>query len=642
VHPFGSSYARRGFAVVALLGGLSLSALGQTGAPADSARRRGPTDPAELESFVDGLMTAQLTDKHVAGAIVAVVRDGAVLFTRGYGYANVAKRTRVDPDRTLFRVGSIGKLFTWTAVMQQVEAGKLDLDTDLNTYLDFTIPATYPEPITLRHAMSHTPGFEEDSRDLFTNDSTGIVPLGQWLATHIPERVRPPGTYSAYSNYATALAGYVVARVSGIPYEEYVEQRILQPLGMRRTTARQPLPAPLAPDMSEGYRYQGGTFEPRPFELVAAATPAGSISSTAADMAQFMLAHLSRGALGDQRILAESTATAMQTRGFVHDPRLPGWGLGFYEKSSHGLRIIGHGGDTQWFHSDLALIPSENLGVFVSYNTDTGGGLSYGPFLNAFLDHYYPDPAPIATYPADATAQADKIVGEYEGNRRSYSTFQKAFGLAGATRITADSAGALIFDGGSGLSRWVPVGPFLYREEMGHDLVAFKTDDAGRVTHGFVGSGPMVALERISWYQSPRLYQILLGIALLVFVGVLVAGVRRWFRRRLGRPLPGDELPGRGWLLGLALVDTAFVIAIVVLAGDFWALFVGPATGLKVALALPVIGAVLTVAAVVTTIRHWNRRSGTAGARLRYTGVVLVSVLFIWSINYWNLLGWKL
>jgi CubicO group peptidase (beta-lactamase class C family) len=204
------------------------------------APARGIHDRAELAGFLDGMMTSGMRDKHVAGATVAVVKDGQLFYASGYGYADVAKRTPVSPERSLFRIGSTSKLFTWTAVMQLVEQGKLDLDTDVNKYIDFKIPATYPQPITLRSIMTHTPGFEEDGRDLITDDTTKMFQLGTWLATHMPARVRPPLTYSSYSNYATALAGYIVQRVSGEPYDDYIEKHILAPLGMTQTTTRQP------------------------------------------------------------------------------------------------------------------------------------------------------------------------------------------------------------------------------------------------------------------------------------------------------------------------------------------------------------------------------------------------------------------
>lgn len=602
---------------------------------------RGPANPVELEAFLDGLLAAQMADANVAGATVAVVRDGAVLLLKGYGYADVEQRTRVDPARTLFRIGSVSKLFTWTAVMQLAQQGAVDLDADVNTYIDFEIPATFEEPITLRHIMSHTPGFEEDARGLFADDSTDIEPLGEWLVAHLPARVRPPGTYSAYSNYATALAGYVVERVSGMSWDEYIEQNILTPLGMTQTTGRQPLPAQLVADMARGYQYSADRYESKPFEIITGASPAGSISASASDMATFMMAHLGRGAVGVRRILDEETAVQMQTRGFAHDERLPGWGLGFYEKSSNGLRIIGHGGDTQWFHSDFVIIPEEHVGVFVSYNTDTGGGLS-GPFIDAFLDHYYPAPPTPVTMPEDAAEQAARVVGTYQMNRMSYTTWQKAMGLAGAASVSAAEDGSLLFKAGDEPMRLVPVGPLLYREEMGDELVAFEEDENGRVTHAFIGAAPMVALERMPWYAVPVLHQILLGLSLVVFVGTIIAAVSRFLRRRFGQPRPEDQLGGRAFTIAIASLNVAFVIALVILSTDFWALVSGPDTKLRAALLLPVLAGLLTIGAIAMAVRHWRSGAGTRGARLRYSAVIAFSIVFLWSLNTWNLLGWRM
>src|SRR5262249_62234852 len=148
---------------------------------------------ADVGAFLDGFMPMQLERENIAGAVVLVVKDGRVLFAKGYGYSDVGKKTPVTVDATLFRPGSISKLFTWTAVMQLVEQGKLDLDKDINDYLDFKIPATFPQPITLRNVMTHTPGFAETAKDLFVKDTGEMKPLGAYLADHLPNRISPPG-----------------------------------------------------------------------------------------------------------------------------------------------------------------------------------------------------------------------------------------------------------------------------------------------------------------------------------------------------------------------------------------------------------------------------------------------------------------
>src|SRR5215831_10515248 len=609
--------------------------------PIAPAATRGVRDRAELESFLDGIMVANLRDKHVAGATVSVVKDGALFFAKGYGYSDVDHRRPVDAEKSLFRIGSTSKLFTWTAVMQLVEQGKLDLDADVNRYLDFKIPATFPQPITLRHIMTHTPGFEEDSRDLIGDDSAQIVPLGKWLATHIPGRVRPPGTFASYSNYATAVAGYIVQRVSGMPWDDYIEQHVLAPLGMTQTTTRQPLPARLTSDMSDGYLWGGGKFTPKKFEIVEP-MPAGSIASSATDMAKFMIAHLNDGVLNGQRILADSTAKRMHARAFGHDPRLPGFALGFYEKTSHGLRIIGHGGDTEWFHTDLALIPDEKLGVFVSYNTNTGGELSFSPFLTQFLDHYYPITPSAVVMPADATQQAQRVQGEYEFNRKSYTTFQKAIGLAGDIRIGADS-GRLVMHSPLGDSRLVPVGPLLYREELGDALVSFQADSTGRIVRGFFGPAPMMTMERVPFIQSLMLHWIILGLGVLVFVGTVWGAIGRSIRRRLGDSRLDDALPGRGLLITASLLQIVFVLAVVVIASvSGGGLLNGPLVSLKFALSLPLFGTICLLGVVYFASRQWWLGAGTLAGRLRFSAATVVALAFTWSLLQWNLLGWKM
>ena len=235
--------------------------------------RGAPTDAEELERFIDGVMAAHLRDHEVAGATVAVVRGGSLLFSKGYGHADADGRNPVDPATTLFRIGSVTKPFTWVAVLQLRDQGLLDLDADVNQYLDFQIPGTYEEPITLRHILTHPPGFEDRVFGLF--GITDEVTRGEWLRANMPARVRPPGTQPSYSNYASALAGYIVERVSGMPWESYVEAHILEPLRMTYATARHPLPQDLAPHMSGGFASEDGQFVAKPFEHLGAMAPAG-------------------------------------------------------------------------------------------------------------------------------------------------------------------------------------------------------------------------------------------------------------------------------------------------------------------------------------------------------------------------------
>ncbi len=215
----------------------------------------------DVEAWMDGLMPTALDTAQVPGAVVVVVKDGQVLFEKGYGYADYARQVPVDPRKTLFRPGSVSKLFTWTAVMQLVEQGRIDLDADVNRYLDFSIPRYHGAPVTMRDLMTHRAGFSETARDLLTYGKAP-PPLDVVLKRYVPPRIFAPAGGPGYSNYGASLAGYIVQRVSGQPFDDYVDQHIFAPLGMTRSTFAQPLPAALAARHVEGIRHVGQA-EPR-------------------------------------------------------------------------------------------------------------------------------------------------------------------------------------------------------------------------------------------------------------------------------------------------------------------------------------------------------------------------------------------
>lgn len=296
-----------------------------------------PLDSAELEAFLDPIVTDKMDEFNIPNLTVAVVAAGEVILAKGFGYADIEQGKVVDPDKTMFRIGSTSKLFTWTAVMQLVEQGKLDLDTDVNEYLDFKIPpkleygskGTALEPITLRHLMSHTPGFEDYPTGTFSLSAEEMLSLDRYVRERRPARVFPPGVVTAYSNYGTVLAGYIVEVVSGIPYAQYIEENIYQPLSMINSTFRQPPPAHLADNMSRAYRFVNGEFREGRFEFMQ--EPSGSMSSSALDMAKFMLAYLQGGQLAGKSILMEETVHKMFSEQFSHHPRFRWNGPRFHQ-----------------------------------------------------------------------------------------------------------------------------------------------------------------------------------------------------------------------------------------------------------------------------------------------------------------------
>jgi len=368
--------------------------------------------------------------------------------------------------------------------------------------------------------------------------------------------------------------------------------------------------------------------------------------SSAEAMARFMIAHLQYGRLGDARMLEEETSRLMQTRQFGHDPRLNGFALGFYEQSSHGLRLVGHGGDTQWFHTDLSLIPSERVGVFVSTNTAGGGEISFGPFLEAFLDHYYPVPAPTTPAPAENFAQqAAKYTGVYLFNRRSYTTFEKVSSLMGGElTVSLGEPGELVADTPLGAIRVHQAEPGLFRDPEGSMDLAFEENEAGRVIHLFLGPAPMMVGEKVSFWGRPAVHRVIVACCLLLFGTILVLMPIRYLVQRSVdglRPLKGPERGWRWLALAVAALNLGFVAGFAMIAGTA-SLLAGHAGPLRAVLVMPMASALATPAVVVGVVAAW--RSGLWGrwGRVHYTLVALANVVFILELNLWNLLGWRI
>ena len=598
-------------------------------------------DAAGLQVFFDRAVPQQLGSLHIPGAAVAVVKGSELLFAKGYGWTDVEKQIPVQADTTLFRIGSTSKLLAWTAVMQLVEQGRLDLDADVSTYLDFHIPDTYPEPITLRHLMAHTAGFEDRVFGYQAAAPQDMIPLGEWLAAHVPARVRAPGEFSSYSNYGAALVGYIVERVSGIPYDGYIEQNILTPLGMEHTTSRQPLPAGLTANMSKGYSFVGDAFVEQAFEYINPA-PTGSATSTATDMARFMIAHLQNGAYGAARLLQETTARQMHTRLFGHYPRLNGFAHGFYEMSQNGQRVIGHGGDTRFFHSLLALIPEKNLGLFVAYNSENAFD-AQNVLLRDFMDEFFPEAVPADAAITLPPAELEHFAGSYRQNSRyAYLTVEKALNLFTPIFVQPTEDGALLVASPFGTFRFVAAEPLLFRQEDNPDnFLIFRADKDGNITHAFINDDPTTVFEKQPWYADYNLHYGLFVVSVLLFLSALILALIRWLvqrRRKQVNALPKPALFARRVLVWLAVVGILFPVGFVFAMDGF---AYGDVALLNIVLALPFLLMVLTVTAVIFTVRAWCEKYWHVAERIHYALVTLAAVGFVWFLSFWNLIGWR-
>jgi CubicO group peptidase (beta-lactamase class C family) len=504
-----------------MLAGVILMSAGIFTPWAATASAMHPLTADDVRIWLDGFMPQALEQGDIAGAVAVVVKDGAVLAVAGYGYSDVEARTPVDAERTLFRVGSVSKLFTWTAVMQLVEQGKLDLDTDVNRYLDFSIPSRNGRPVTLRNIMTHTAGFEERLSGLIGVGGERVVPLREFLVSYVPSRIFAPGETPAYSNYAAALAGYIVARVSGESFDEYIDRHILEPLEMPDSTFRQPLPARFESRLSKAYA--AASLPAKPFEIVGPA-PAGSLTASGADMAHFMIAHLQNGRYASARILEPRTAELMHYTPLTILPRVNRMVLGFYEDNINGHRVIAHGGDTQWFHSDLHLFIDDGVGLFVAFNS-TGKDGAVQPIRSSlfheFADRYFPGPAPEGRVDEHtAAAHAGMLAGGYTVSRRFDDSFLSLLQLVGETKVVDDGDGTISVSAvtsPSGVPRkWREIAPFVWRQLGAKDLLS-ATVTGGRVSRfSFDDVSATEVYDRAPWWRSAMWLLPLLGAGLIV------------------------------------------------------------------------------------------------------------------------------
>ncbi|WP_405233107.1 serine hydrolase domain-containing protein [Lentisalinibacter salinarum] len=637
----------RGFAASLLLMVAGTCVAAESLAPVDPEDRR---HFDALEKFVDGMVKPLMQDNKSPSGTVAVRHRGELIFAKGYGYQDVEQQIPVDPATTLFRPGSTSKLFTWVAVMQLVEQGRLDLDADVNTYLEtFQIEDTFDEPITLRHILTHTAGFEDGGFGyLIIDDPDRIMPLAESMKRYQPERVNPPGAQTAYSNYATALAGLIVANVSGTSFNDYVRENIFEPLGMTRSSFEEPLPEDLADDMAISYGLEAGRFVEKPFEIISNFGPAGAMSATATDMVRFGQALLNGGELDGARILEAETVAQMLAPAFSHDDRLMGMALGFYATDYNGFRVVGHGGDTRWFHSYLGIDPENELTFFVSFGAG-GGSPVRSAFAPALYNEYFPQEHERPEPPEDFAERAARYAGTYGFWRTNFSTIEKAFRMTSVVQVAPTEEGTLVVALGDGAKQYVEVEENLFRQlnpdiallgGVSPALMAFQENEEGEIT-GFVLDGlPFMSLRRLSLAATPSFNFTLLGLSVLLFLGVVA---RRWYARSVLRSWSPEDRSAYLAAFRVSAVNLLTLVAGgIVLAAVGDSLFSGIPFLFKAWLVLPLLATLAGLYLLYRTVQVWS--GGTlAGvwARIRYTVVAVCALFMCWFYWYWNILGFQ-
>ena len=605
-------------------------------------------EPADVEAFFDGVVPMQLERSDIAGASVLVMRGDTVLLQKGYGFADQKKKQPVDPAKTIFRLASISKLFTWTSVMQLVEAGKLNLDTDVNKYLDFQIRPAFGKPITLRNLMTHTGGFEETDRDVIVMDAKKTPTLRDFLIRNQPNRLYAPGTVPGYSNYGVGLAGYIVQRVSGEAYEQYVAEHIFEPLKMTGSTFYQPPQKGVTAVPSEGYKADTEKA-PVGFEIFNPA-PAGGLSSTAPDMGRFARALLNGGELEGVQILKPETLALMWTPQFRASEQMPPLCMGFYQDWRNDVHWIGHEGDLIAFHSLFFMDPVSKTTLFVSYNSAGGASKPRPELIDLFTDRYFPSGAK-QTFVSLPKDELKAIEGTYATTRRADSNRLSLMSVFGESTTTVDKDGVLHAEGrkdlrGHGM-KFKPIAKDLWQEIDGQERMFAIRDASGKVVRIAVDF-PGVQFERVGWWKTAAFVGGVGGVSLLVLVLVIIAPICRMVRRIFLRHRPEpQEQPGTMWLpLTTKVVALAWLVPVIALtafvvskgddytlpthAWDKWLVLMNVVIGLAL---------LLSLFPVASARRVWGMDQVRWITKIKFTLVALSCVVLGWISLYFHLIG---
>lgn len=617
------------------------------------SNRQGPTNHQEVETFLDKFFAQEMPKEHVPGAVVALVKDGEILFSKGYGYADIDQKIPVVSDKTLFRVASLSKLFTDTAVMQLYERGLLDLDQDVNQYLKhFQIKNPYPEAITAANLMTQTDGSSQQLFGIAARTASEMVSLEEFIPDHMPPIIWRPGEFYSYSNMGITLLGYLVEVISKKPFIQYIDENLLHPLDMQHSSFLQPPPHSLASDLAVGYEYQNGSFQRLPF-LHLNIAPASSLSATATDMAHFMIAHLQNGRYKNTRILEEDTVRLMHQQHFTHHPKLTGTAYGFYERRENGIRAIGHPGTLRGYSSSLTLLPEQNVGLFIATNSFNG---LYEKLVTQFFDHYYPvqeksaPPKPLANF----AEQARRFTGTYRYVEYPRGTLASLGAPLGHVHVKRRSDGILIVKTPNFFlsknrveKRLMPIEPLLFKRLDDEGYSAFGEDLNGNITYLFNPIGSKIgAFEKLPWYETVPFQLSLAGFCAVLFLSAGITWLVRSLSHRFRKPrFQDDRLTRLAWLVAglVGILNLVFLIGLPLVAWRIgvWKLLYGVPTIIIALLYIPPLTTGMALGLPTLTALVWKNKNWSAIARSHYSLITLAALAFIPFLMYWNLLGFQ-
>ena len=635
-----------------------------------AAQGYSPSDPAELEMFLDGYIAEKMDTYHIPGVVITFVKDGEVFLSKGYGYADIESQTPFD-DNTLLTTASLGKAFTAVGVLQFNERGVIDLNEDIHPYFtEFELETRFDEPLTFANLLTHTDGFEARMIGVAALTQGDLLPLGELIHTYNPTQLYPPGKYMTYSDFPANLAGYLTQEISGVPFEQYMADNILSPLGMDSSTFDQHLSDEMICRLATGYEYQDGTQEEVPLLYIRYA-PAGGLRTTASDMNNFMLSLLNGGEYNGTHIMEEQTVQMMFTQQFAPDPSMAGITYSLFEHFENGQRVLLRDGDGVGTRSRMVLFPEQDMGFFISYNS--GDSNLRLDIVSAFLDHYYPEEDANTPVPTDDYQQrARQFAGTYRPLQADTTSFGKSmYFFSQLVEVTVTDEGYLsiaaagmggeqssVMGGFEGTSLWVEVEPLYFERVDGKGQLSFVENESGDIIQMISGQGYHSTFAKLPWYESQSFHIVLVELAVILLISMILSTFILWPLGAMIRKLRKQTVSSENYPL-VAVVARVWAAV----SGGMLVLFVFRAIGVLYAIDavagmpnfvwgvsdemisalnsihLPVL---LALPLPIFVGLAWGNRWWKVSTRVHYTLVILAVMAVIWWANYWNLLGFQM
>lgn len=583
--------------------------------PALAAQTPLPAADARVVTLVRDSVPEFMRRMAIPGAVVTVVRGDRVLLNEGFGVADVARGIPVSP-RTVFRTASVTKAFTAMAALRLASQGRLALDADIAQWVpEVDVGATASEPVTVAQLLTHTSGIDDYLTGYANSPGEAPPPLGELLPRTMPPRSRDPENAPSYSNYGYALVGLVVERISGMPFDRFLTDSVLAPLGLRDTRFM------FRPSTDSAHALEYTSNGDLRVQRSTAPYPAGNLATSGDDMTLFLRTVLNAPSDDPMRRMLFTPALA-------YHPEMPpmGYALAMTRMEGHDVWMKGGAGPS---HSAvLAFVPDANLGIFIAVNRQEPTLWNrLLPRLMASLDTVPGG----GTVPAAARAAVD---GDYLWTRAPLSSFERILGLGAQVRVRRLGVDSVLVDGPFIGGSYTRDGALRFRRADA-SVLAFRLDDDGTATRAFtIQDGQPITFERIPLHRTTRFQLGVLACGSALGLAAALVTIRRHPQ--------AEQQPAwaRISVMALPVVQLATVGASVLLASQGDRLLEGPTSGLYATMTLTTATAVAAlVQAAGSGLLAGKAQSGIV--RTTYGLSAVGGIGLTWFLGANNLIGFQ-